>query len=55
MVTDTNVWRWHGARLLRALAAAAVPAPLVRVLPPGEHTKTRAYKEQVEDWMLENR
>ncbi len=55
VITDTNVWRWHGARLLRALAAAAVPTPLVKILPPGEHTKTRAFKEQVEDWMLENK
>ncbi len=54
VVTDKNVWRWHGARLAAALAAARVQ-PLVRVLQPGEHTKTRASKEEIEDWMLENR
>jgi hypothetical protein len=54
VLTDANVWRWHGARFSRALAAAGV-APLVKVLAPGEATKARAVKEEVEDWMLENR
>jgi 3-dehydroquinate synthetase len=52
VVTDTNVWRWHGARFLAAFAAAGGPRLLVRVLPPGEAAKSRATKEAIEDWML---
>jgi hypothetical protein len=54
VVTDTTVWKWHGRRFERALQNQGVKA-LVKALPPGEHTKSRAYKEIVEDWMLENR
>jgi 3-dehydroquinate synthetase len=56
LVTDANVWRWHGRATLAAFAVAGVtPAPLVKVLPPGEPSKTRATKEAIEDWMLANK
>jgi 3-dehydroquinate synthetase len=55
VITDSNVWRWHGARLLASFTAAGAPPLLIHVLPPGEAAKTRATKEMIEDWMLTNR
>jgi len=57
IITDANVWKWHGHRLLSALekAGAATPTPLVYILEPGEGSKSRATKEKVEDFMLSNR
>ena len=55
ILSDTNVWRHHGPRLLAALAAARLPPPLLKLLPPGEAAKSRAVKEGVEDWMLAQR
>ena len=53
VVTDTTVWRLHGARLSDALSRAGVPMPLlVRQLPPGEGAKSREEKAAIEDWML---
>lgn len=54
VITDKNVWRWHGFHLTSAFSAAGIK-PLIKILPPGEHTKSRATKESIEDWMLENR
>ena len=55
VVTDSNVWRWHGYRLKAAFARAGLPQPLVRVLQPGEGSKSRESKADIEDWMLANR
>lgn len=57
IITDTNVWKWHGYRLINALekVGAASPQPLVYILDPGEGSKSRATKEKVEDFMLSNR
>lgn len=52
VITDENVWRWHGLRLLESLRNAAAPTPLLYVLPPGEASKTREAKEAIEDFML---
>jgi pentafunctional AROM polypeptide len=54
LLTDENVWVYHGARLVAHLREAGV-RPLVRVLPPGEASKVRSTKEEVEDWMLANK
>lgn len=48
------MWRWHGHAFEAAFAAAGVDF-IVRVLAPGEQAKTRATKEAIEDWMLENK
>ena len=55
IVTDKNVWRWHGLRLLASLSRAGVREPLLYVLPPGEGSKTREVKEAIEDFMLAKR
>lgn len=57
IITDANVWKWHGHRLISALekAGSATPTPLVYILEPGEGSKSRATKEKVEDFMLSNR
>ena len=54
VLSDTTVWRHHGARFLAALQACGA-RPLVKLLPPGEGAKCRAEKEAVEDWMLAQR
>jgi 3-dehydroquinate synthetase len=51
VITDRNVWRCHGARLMGALEAVGLQ-PLLKILPPGEEAKTRSIKEDIEDWML---
>ena len=55
VITDENVWRWHGLRLLNSLSLAGVPPPLLYILPPGESSKTREVKESIEDFMLAKR
>ena len=52
MITDENVWACHGYRLCAAFASAGLRKPLVRILPPGECSKTRESKAAIEDWML---
>ena len=52
VLTDANVWKWHGTYFTTAFRAAGVPEPLVFVLPPGEASKTRDTKAAIEDWML---
>lgn len=54
LVTDENAWFFHGARFVEVLRAAGL-SPLVKVLKPGEGSKTRQTKEEIEDWMLANR
>lgn len=56
VVSDETVWRWHGAPFLAACAAVDVrPTPIVTLVPPGEGSKSRATKERIEDWMLQQR
>ncbi|KAL6059567.1 3-dehydroquinate dehydratase (3-dehydroquinase) [Balamuthia mandrillaris] len=52
IVTDENVARLHGERLQRAFVEVMGVPPLVKVIPAGENTKTRAMKEEIENWML---
>jgi hypothetical protein len=53
LLTDTNLHELHGERLVASFLAEGVEL-LVKVLTPGEVTKNRATKEEVEDWMLEH-
>jgi 3-dehydroquinate synthetase len=59
IVSDENVWFWHGHRLQLALAEAlgnhAGSSIVVALLPPGEEAKTRRTKERIEDLMLAHR
>ena len=55
VITDANVWKWHGVYFSRAFRGAGVPDPLVYVLPPGEESKSRDTKAAIEDWMLGNK
>ena len=52
VITDSNVWKWHGAYFTAAFRSAGNPDPLVFVLPPGEGSKSRSTKDAIEDWML---
>lgn len=57
LITDTNLQRLYGKAIEEefARAAASVANPprfLVYTLPPGETSKSRQVKEQIEDWML---
>lgn len=48
LITDETVAHLHGADFCAKLAAYDVPIRLI-CIPPGEQTKTRAMKEQLED------
>ncbi len=67
ILSDTTVWNLHGERLMRSLARVGLTAlvkctfcdlflvfilSLLLVLPPGEISKTRQIKEEIEDFML---
>eukprot|EP01062_Namystynia_karyoxenos_P032620 TRINITY_DN24049_c0_g1_i1.p1 TRINITY_DN24049_c0_g1~~TRINITY_DN24049_c0_g1_i1.p1 ORF type:complete len:1542 (+),score=476.87 TRINITY_DN24049_c0_g1_i1:100-4725(+) len=54
VVTDANVAKLHLPQLLASFREAG-QVPIVKVLPPGESTKCRAVKDEIEDWLLENR
>jgi pentafunctional AROM polypeptide len=51
IVTDSTVHRLHGSAIYASFQAAGIQ-PLVKVIPPGEETKCRETKEEIEDWML---
>lgn len=54
IITDENVGELYAKSLKNGIAAATKKPVVVKVLPPGEQTKCRAVKAQVEDWMLES-
>lgn len=54
VITDEHVWKWHGRRLLQSFEAHGLK-PLLRILAPGEQTKSREQKAAIEDWMLSNK
>mmetsp|Transcript_16037 Transcript_16037/g.46388 ORF Transcript_16037/g.46388 Transcript_16037/m.46388 type:complete len:390 (+) Transcript_16037:60-1229(+) len=60
VVSDRNVFGYHGERLMKAFEKAAngaekPPRMLKYVTEPGEATKSRDVKAAIEDFMLENR
>lgn len=56
LITDTNIGPLHVPRFEAAFNAAKGDNQDVRLLtytiPPGEYSKTRATKAEIEDWML---
>ncbi|KAJ1762666.1 3-dehydroquinate dehydratase (3-dehydroquinase), partial [Coemansia sp. RSA 1752] len=60
LITDTNLAALYADKYKEGFTAAwahvrpgvAAPRLLVRVLPPGETSKSRATKSEIEDWML---
>lgn len=58
LITDTNIGPSYAPIFERAFAAAGGSAPprlLTYQIPPGEPSKSRATKADVEDWMLAQR
>lgn len=56
VITDTNVWALHGDKLRAALSRHYADLNVfVKVLSPGEASKCREIKAEVEDEMLANR
>ncbi|KAF3391880.1 hypothetical protein DPV78_010508 [Talaromyces pinophilus] len=58
LVTDTNlgsIYREKFAKVFNEAAAALSPAPrlLTKAIPPGENSKSRQGKADIEDWMLQ--
>ena len=59
-ITDSNIEKLHlhtlQADLRRALQSANSSAKILSyVVPPGESSKSRAVKEEIEDWMFTHR
>ncbi|EGD78765.1 hypothetical protein PTSG_11780 [Salpingoeca rosetta] len=57
VVTDETVDSLYGARITEAFREALHPTDSKMIkfaIPPGEESKTRETKEQIEDWMLGN-
>jgi len=58
ILSDTNVWPLYGGALLGAFDAKTQElglgsvALLCKQLPPGEQTKCRSVKAEIEDWMI---
>lgn len=55
LITDTNIGPLHAPRFQDAFEKAAGDTEvrlLVYTIPPGEYSKTRATKAEIEDWML---
>jgi pentafunctional AROM polypeptide len=52
LLTDSNVYRHYGAEIEKSLRAENLDY-IIRVLEPGEHTKCRKVKEEIEDWMFQ--
>jgi pentafunctional AROM polypeptide len=59
LVTDTNLGPIYNESFAKAFGAAAnavspTPRLLVKEIPPGESSKSRQGKADIEDWMLQN-
>jgi pentafunctional AROM polypeptide len=52
IITDQNVWKMHGHRLLHSLRQRGILNPPVKILPPGEASKSREMKAEIEDWLI---
>jgi pentafunctional AROM polypeptide len=52
IITDSNVYGLYGAALVSTFEQVLHVKPFVKVLPPGEETKSRQVKEEIEDFML---
>lgn len=57
LITDTNIGSVHTAPFQKAFETAAAklsppPRLLVHEIPPGENSKSRQIKADIEDWML---
>ena len=51
VISDTNVDKIHGSKLKEAFQAQCMDFS-IKILEPGEQTKCRRVKEEIEDWML---
>lgn len=51
LLTDSNVFKFHGQKLLDAFQLHNIPF-IYKILPPGEASKCRETKSMVEEWML---
>lgn len=54
IISDENVWGFHGEQMKKVCASYGLSFQ-VKVLPAGEQTKSRTYKNEVEDWMADHR
>jgi pentafunctional AROM polypeptide len=56
IISDSNVWSLHGDAFSRAIQKHCTDIKLfVKVIPPGEVSKSRETKAEVEDEMLANK
>jgi len=52
VITDSNVFPLYGSALVTTFEKVLKVKPFVKIIPPGEESKSRAVKEQIEDFML---
>jgi hypothetical protein len=52
IITDSNVFGLYGQTFISTFEQVLHIKPFVKVLPPGEETKSRQVKEEIEDFML---
>lgn len=53
ILSDEKVWKLWGLEFIEALTAAQLPY-IVYTIPPGEESKTRETKSQIEDFLLKH-
>eukprot|EP01125_Pyxidicula_operculata_P015299 TRINITY_DN5179_c0_g1_i1.p1 TRINITY_DN5179_c0_g1~~TRINITY_DN5179_c0_g1_i1.p1 ORF type:complete len:1253 (-),score=298.49 TRINITY_DN5179_c0_g1_i1:61-3783(-) len=53
VITDSNVYLHAGKRVFDIMNSAGLET-ILKVVPPGEATKCREVKDEIEDWMLKN-
>lgn len=51
VITDENIYDLYGKQLIEAFKAEGIDV-LIKVIKPGEESKSRETKEEIEDWML---
>ncbi len=52
IITDCNVFPLYGPALVASIEKELKVKPFVKVIPPGEESKSRQVKEEIEDFML---
>lgn len=52
IITDSNVFPLYGSTLVTTFEKVLKVKPFVKIIPPGEESKSRAMKEEIEDFML---
>jgi pentafunctional AROM polypeptide len=52
IITDSNVFPLYGQTLVSTFEKVLKIKPFVKVIPPGEESKSRQVKEEIEDFML---